>query len=250
MLLDQRRDQILNFLRERGYASLQDLVTHVDVSESTIRRDLEYFEGLGEIRRTRGGAAYTGSSLVTFDDRSTRALSEKQKIAREIAGSLQPGESVLLDGGTTTLELARHLMQHELQVVTNSLPIVNALVNAPRIELVFLGGYLYPKTGVALGPMTAATLKMLRVRKLVLSAGGITEEGLFNSNSLLVEAERMMLDTAEEVIVAADSGKFGHVELVRLCGLEQVDRLVVDDSLDPTWRQKLKTANVNLIVAE
>lgn len=249
MLLDQRRGKILDFVEEKGFASLQDLVEHLEASESTIRRDLEHLDTIGQIRRTRGGATYVGDSLLGFEDRSIRALSEKQRIGRAVAEMIEPGESILLDGGSTTVEVARHLVHHRLQVVTNSFPIANMLAGAKEIELVMIGGYVFPKTGVALGPMAMEALERINVRKLIMGTGGITEQGLFNSNTLLVDAERKMIDSAEQVIVVADSEKLGHVELVRLCGLEAVDHLVTDDGISPEWKQRIENAGIQLTIA-
>lgn len=190
-----------------------------------------------------------GDSLSGFDDRRSLAVSEKQKISRRAAELIGPGETIILDGGTTTLEVARHLGGQSLQVVTNSLPIVNHLVGVPQVELVFLGGYLYPKTGVALGELTVTALKQIHARRLIMSAGGITEAGLFNSNSLLAETERQMMVVADEVIVVADSGKLGHSELAHLCPLNGVDRLVVDDGISDEWRRKLEQQGIELIIA-
>ena len=134
------------------------------------------------------------------------------------------------------MEVARNLAGKSLQVVTNSLPIVSILAAAPEIELIFLGGYLYPKTGVTLGPLTRAALERMKVRRLVLSAGGMTTDGLFNSNSLLVDAERKMIEAADEVIIVADESKFGHSELAFLCGWETVDRIVIDREPDAEWK--------------
>ncbi|MFG0334414.1 MAG: DeoR/GlpR family DNA-binding transcription regulator [Maioricimonas sp. JB049] len=250
MLLDQRRDNILEILQVKGFASVQNLMDELGASESTVRRDLEYLDRIGQIRRTRGGAAYVGESLTAFDDRRTRAQSQKQAIGRAAAEFIQSGETILLDGGTTTLEVARHLAGKTLQVVTNSLPIVNQLVAVPDVELVYLGGYLYPKTGVALGTLTMAALKQIHARRLVLSTGGITQAGLFNSNSLLVETERQMLAVADEVIVVADSSKFGHSELAHLCGLDQVDRLVVDAGISDEWKETVTAHGIELTIAE
>ena len=181
MLLDQRRDEILQLIEKQGFVALQELVERLGASESTVRRDLEYLDGIGQIRRTRGGAAYTGEHLTPFEERGTTALPQKQRIARAVAEQIEPGETVLLDGGTTTLEVARCLANKPLQVVTNSLPIANLLVNQTNIELILIGGYLYPRTGVALGSLAAAALNDLHVGRVIMSAGGITEKGLFNS---------------------------------------------------------------------
>lgn len=249
MLLDQRRDKVLNFLENNGFSSLRELVKHVGVSESTVRRDLEELERIGQIRRTRGGAAYVGESLSTFDERRSRAHAEKQRIGKRAAELIGSGETILLDGGTTTLEVARNLAGKSLQVVTNSLPIVNHLVGASDIELIYLGGYLYPKTGVALGELTIQALKTIHARRLVMSVGGITAEGLFNSNSLLVQTERQMMEAADEVIVVADSGKLGHSELARLCPLEDVNRMVVDAGITEEWKERIEEKGIELVIA-
>jgi DeoR/GlpR family transcriptional regulator of sugar metabolism len=250
MLLDQRRAKILEVIEKDGFVSLQQLVEAVEASESTVRRDLEYLDGIGQVRRTRGGAAYVGESISTFEERGSRALREKRWVAKAAADLIEPGEAVLLDGGTTTLEVAKLLVGKSLQVVTNSLPIANVLMNQPQIELIVIGGYLYPKTGVALGPMAAAALENVHVRRLVMSVGGITERGLFNSNALLVDTERMMMAAAEETIVVSDSSKLGHAALAHLCPLESVQRLVVDSEISEHWRQVCAEAGVALTVAE
>lgn len=250
MLLDERRANVLQIVENKGFVSLAELSEQVGVSESTIRRDLEYLDGIGQIRRTRGGAAYVGESLTEFEDRRTRALPQKQRIAQAAANLIESGEAVLLDGGTTTLEVARLLIGKSLQVVTNSLPIVNLLVNQPNIELVMIGGYLYPKTGVALGPVAAASLENIHVRRLFVSVGGITEKGLFNSNALLVETERKMIDAADELVVVSDSGKLGHSALAHLCPLEVVDRIVTDSGITPDWRKTIENSGVELTVVD
>lgn len=249
MLVDQRRGHILKTIESQGFVSLQELVDLLGASESTVRRDLEHLDRIGQIRRTRGGAAYVGESLTAFDDRRGRAVAEKQRIGRKAADLVQSGETVLLDGGTTTLEVARHLAGKSLQVVTNSLPIVNLLVGAPEIELLFLGGYLYPKTGVALGALTVSALKQVHVRRFIMSTGGITSAGLFNSNSLLVESERQMMEAADEVIVVADSSKLGHSELAQVCPLSRVHKLVTDAGITDEWRDVLRQHSVEVVTA-
>ena len=250
MLLDQRRESILEIVREKGFVSLVDLADAVGVSESTVRRDLEHLDRSGQVRRTRGGAAYVGESITGFDERRIRAAAEKQRIGRSAASLIEAGETVILDGGTTTLEVAQHLAGKSLQVVTNSLPIANVLMGVPEIELVFLGGYLYPKTGVALGALAIEALRAVHARRLVMGVGGITADGLFNSNSLLVETERQMLEAADEVIVVADHGKFGHSELVRLCSLDRIQRMVVDCAVSEEWRRLMEQHGIELIVAD
>jgi DeoR/GlpR family transcriptional regulator of sugar metabolism len=250
MLLDRRRLQILETIEQQGFVSLQDLVGRVGASESTVRRDLEHLDRIGQIRRTRGGAAYVGESLSDLEERSTKSLREKQAIAKVAASLVEPGEAILLDGGTTTLEVARQLLGKSLQVVTNSLPILNLLVNQPQIELMQIGGYLHPKTGVALGPLAVHALQHIHVRRLFMSVGGLTEKGLFNSNTLLVETERSMMAAAEEIVVVTDSSKLGHAALAHLCPLEKVNRLVVDSGITPEWKDTFARAGIEVLIAE
>lgn len=250
MLLDQRRGSIREFVETKGFVSLQEIAESVGVSESTVRRDLEYLDRTGQIRRTRGGAAGVGESLPAFDDRQNQALTEKQRVGRKVGELIQAGETILLDGGTTTLHVAKHLAGKGVQVVTNSVPIVNHLMSVPGVELVVLGGYLYPRTGVVLGPLTVEALRSLKVRRLIIGVGGITEEGLFNQNSLLVETQKQMLDAADEVILATDSSKFGHSELVPLCPLSRVHKLVVDSGLSDRWRDVVRKHGIELVIAE
>jgi DeoR/GlpR family transcriptional regulator of sugar metabolism len=128
--------------------------------------------------------------------------------------------------------------------------VVNLLANQPQIELLMIGGYLYPKTGVALGPLAQAALQTIRVRRLIMSVGGITPRGLFNSNTLLVDTERAMLDVADEVIVVTDSSKLGHSALAHLCELSRVHRLVVDAGITAEWKQILAEAGIDVLIAE
>ena len=248
MLLDQRRQRILEFIEQQGFVSLQQLCDHFQVSESTARRDVEYLDGISQVRKTRGGASYIGESITTFEERKVKSLRQKQEIAQAVADSIGDGEVVLLDGGTTTLEVARQLIGRSLTVVTNSIPIVNLLVNQPSIELISIGGYVYPKTGVALGPVAVQALKGIQARRLIMSVGGITDRGLFNSNSLLVETERQMISSADEVWVVTDSTKFGRSALSHLCLLDEVDRIITDDGITEEWQSRLETAGVEVVI--
>ena len=143
-----------------------------------------------------------------------------------------------MDGGSTTYEVARLLVGRPLQVVTNSLPVANLFAAHKNCDLVLLGGYVYPRTGVTLGPHANEMLARLNVRRTVLSVAGLNERGFFNSNLLLVETERAMMRAGEEVIVVADSTKFGHQSLAHLAALEDVQHLVVDNEITPEWREQ------------
>ncbi len=227
---------------------MSQLVELLQTSESTVRRDLESLEGSGAIRRLRGGAAYCGESLKPFEARAVQSTKEKQDIGRVAAGLVQPDDAILIDGGTTTLEMARCLTG-PAQVVTNSIPIAHLLANQTAIELTMIGGVLFPKTGVALGPIAQQCLAGLHPRRLFMGAGGVTEEGLFNSNQLLVDTERRMIEVAEEVILLVDHTKFGHRSLVPLCRLDAVDHVITDAGLSAEWKQRLEGMGIRLTIA-
>jgi len=249
---DERRRQLSEFLARQGYADLSVLVAEVGVSESTVRRDLSQLEEEGVVRRTHGGAVFVSDrfSALNYSERESSAVPEKEAIGRVAAGLVADGDIILLDGGTTTYQVARHLVTRSLQVVTNSLPIANLLANSSSIELIFIGGYIYPRTGVALGPIARQTLESLNVSKAFMGLAGVTEDVLYNANMLMVEAEQQMMRCADEVIVVADHTKFGKRGLAQLGGWELVDRVVSDTGLESKWRSILQKADVELIVAD
>src|SRR5262249_4378114 len=143
----------------------------------------------------------------------------------------------------------RLLVGRPLQIVTNSLPIANLFASNRETDLVVLGGYIYPRTGVALGPLTMRMLDEVHVQQAIMSVGGISAKGLFNSNLLLVETERQMMRCADEVVVVADHTKIGRQALAFLCELSAIDTLVVDAGLSTEQRTLIRQADVHLIVS-
>ncbi len=229
---------------------MPELASELSVSESTIRRDLDQLEQSGVARRTHGGVFYTGSApFEPYLGEEPAEWDKKQAIGQRAAQLIENGDTLLLDGGSTTYELARCLVGRPLQIVTNSLPVANLFAANAYADLLLVGGYVYPRTGVTLGPHADAMLAEVNVRRAMLSVAGVSERGLFNNNVLLVETEKAMLAAADEVIVLADSTKFGRQGLANLCELERVDCLVVDNEITEDWRSKIIAAGVRLIVA-
>ena len=248
----ERRGRLLDLIRVRGFAALEELVRELGVSESTIRRDLDALEEQGAAKRTHGGVLYAGGMprLAEFDERQPSHWAAKRAIAVKAAEVITDGETVLLDGGTTTYEVARLLVGRSLQVVTNSLPVANLFASESRTDLVLLGGYVSPRTGVCLGPYANELLARLHVTTTILSAAGIADEGLFNAHLLLAETEQAMLRAAGRVVVVADSSKFGQKSLTLVSPLEAIDLVVSDNGLPDDWRQKIAAAGSQLIVAQ
>jgi DeoR family fructose operon transcriptional repressor len=251
MVAQERRSQLLELVRLRGFASLPELAGELSVSESTVRRDLEQLEEQGVARRTHGGVFYTGQSpeFPHFKDRQVAQWDKKRAIAASAAALIEDGDTLILDGGSTTYEVAQLLAGRPLQVVTNSMPVANLFASRTDSDLVIVGGNVLKRSGVTIGPYANAMLREIEVRRAVISVAAVNERGFFNSNILLVETQRAMIAAADEVIVVADSTKFGHRSLAHVCPLSEIDRVVVDSEIGEDWRSRLTAAGVQLTIA-
>lgn len=253
MLVEERRQKVLELVKGRGFVALADLASELHASESTVRRDLEFWDQQGQLKRTHGGArlaqALTTDGLPPLEDRAATAIIEKRLIAQEMSQRIDEGTSILLDGGTTTLELAKLLVGRQLQVVTNSLPIAALLSQSREPDVILLGGFVYPRTGVALGPSTVEQLKSIHVAQAILSCHGVTAQGLYNHNLLLAETQRAMMRSADAAYILADHTKLGRTALTQLCPLSDIDSMVVDAGIPAEARVWLSEKGVQLIVA-
>ncbi len=248
MFTHERHQQLNDYLAERGYASLGELVSQFGVSVSTVRRDLEAMQRLGTVRRTHGGAVYLGTREhpIDYGQRETQNRVEKEAIGAIAASFVRDGDTVLLDGGTTTFQVARHLTGRALQVVTNSVPIASLLGTSSNPDVYLLGGYVMPQTGVSVGTHAEKMLSSLHLRLAIMGAAGITEDGLFNAHLLMVEIERLMMQCAEEVMIVADHTKFGRRSLARICELGRVTHVISDAGLEECWETQLRDAGINV----
>jgi DeoR family transcriptional regulator, fructose operon transcriptional repressor len=251
--IEDRRGKTSELLSKQGFMSLGELVQALTVSESTIRRDLEILEEQGLIRRTHGGAVYikdTNAVRLAFADRQTTMADAKAAIGRAVAGLIPPEQTVIINGGTTCFEVARALVGTRLNVITNSVPIASLLSAELATEVTLIGGYVYPRTGVALGAMAEQQLASLHATQLVFSCAGISEEGVFNANQMMVEVEKRMVQIADEVILVVDHSKLGKRSVVKLCELDQVDTIVTDSGADERMRQFLSQLKAKVVYAQ
>jgi DeoR family transcriptional regulator, fructose operon transcriptional repressor len=258
VIIVERQSRLQQMLAARGMSDVDTLAAELRVSSSTIRRDLEALEQQGLVRRTHGGVVWLGnpnsntgaSRPYAFDQRMGYQHDAKRAIARAARSLVQPGQTILIDGGTTTFYLAQELLGQPLQLVTNSLPIANLFLNDDHVELILTGGLMYPRYGVLLGPTAENVLATIHTKTLFLSVAGIHNGSLYNQNLLLVQSEQRMMAQAQEVILLADSSKFGQQALARLCELSEVDVVVTDDSIAPQHRRGVESAGCRLVVAE
>jgi DeoR family transcriptional regulator, fructose operon transcriptional repressor len=250
--IEQRRSRMSGLLLRKGLLSHSELCRQLDISESTVRRDLEFLEQQGHVKRTHGGAVcmrYAPQQPLAFAERQDSMTHEKESIARAIAGEIEDGQTVILDGGTTTLAVAVALQGRHISVVTNSVPIASLLSADIATEVTLIGGYLYPRTGVALGDTAMSQLALLRASVVVMSSASLGDEGVFNTNQMMVDVERQMMQVAERTILAVDHTKFELHGLVKLCEIKQIGMIVTDGGASPKHRKWLASLPIKTIVA-
>ncbi len=245
MLIEERQRQLLQILKAEGSGELDNLAGRLRVSSSTVRRDLESLESQGLIRRTHGGAIYlengstTGQQSIVLAERMKEAVAAKEAIGRAAAQLVQPHMTLLLDGGSTVLFAAREITVRPLQIVTNSLGIASIFADDEGVELVLIGGSLYPRSGVLVGPIATGSLADLHADLLFFSLAGIFDDAGFNQNLAMAQVEQVMLQQVAKSILLMDSSKFGRKSLTRVCGLSEVDQIITDAEIDPIWQDKL-----------
>ncbi len=252
MTAAERKHRLETYLQEVEFASLEDLAKHVEASVSTVRRDLTVLEVAGGLKRTHGGARVVAPKTdeFIFSARDTHQLSEKEAIGKACAELIRPNQSVIIDAGTTAYHVARHLEGKSPQIVTNSLPVANLFAAAGRVELLLSGGVIYPRLGVLVGPLAVEAFSKIHADVAVMSAGGITLEGLTNSHGLLIDIQLAMIRAAAKVIMCLDHTKFGRRSVTPLCDLEPIDTIVTDSAAPAELVEQLRTKGIEVIVAQ
>lgn len=231
----ERRHEILRQLYLAGYVEVKELAEAMRVDSSTIRRDLEAMAADGRVQRTHGGARPpVGAVDLPYAVKQREHLAAKQAIAAAACALVHDGDSVLLDAGSTTYELAVELRDRQaLTIVTNDLLIASVVADYPGVRLLVTGGELLTSTYTLFGDRAVAFLQDLRVDWAFLGADAVDlDGGITNTNTLEIPLKRTMLAVGRQRIVLADSSKFGQRALVRLADIAEVDRILTDDEID------------------
>jgi DeoR family transcriptional regulator, ulaG and ulaABCDEF operon transcriptional repressor len=259
----EREKLILETVNQRGFVSFQDLEQRIAASPATIRRDLERMMVAGLLTRVRGGAKKNESKNakraapdpgqhltgVPFDQNVNLHKAEKEAIGRAAAKLCNGGEAVMIDGGSTTLQMCQHVRGLNLQVLTNSLRIVSTLLLQPGTRVLVPAGQVFPEQNIILAASSDDGMQRFHAPKLFMSAAAAGSAGLMQADIMLVGVERRLIDRADEIIVLLDSSKFdgpsGHI----VCGLDEIDVLITDRGVSPQHAQMVQDAGVRLIVA-
>jgi len=242
MLIVERQERLIEILRQSRTAQLEELVRQLDVSASTIRRDLESLEEQGVVERTHGGVIYRGQTQqasITLAERMQDNISQKQAIGAVAAAMIHPQMTVLLDGGSSVIYAARQITARPIQVVTSGLGVANLFADDDQVEVLLVGGSLYPRTGMTIGPIATGTLADLHADILLFSLAGIFDDEAFNTNLAMAQVEQVMMQQAAKSVLMMDAGKFGRKSLARVCGLSELDTIISDANLSQDWRDRL-----------
>lgn len=259
----EREAIILYLLASKGFVSFRDLDEQVSASPATIRRDLERLQAEGKLVRVRGGVR-SGEISGDVDDaigykhhlagtpfhvNVTLNRAQKEAIGREAAKLCVKGESVIIDGGSTTLNICPHIADLSLQVMTNSLHIASALITQRDTKILVPAGILYREQNIILSPFEDDGMERFCASKLFLGAAAIGRHGLMQDDPVLVQAEQRLLKRADRVIVVVDSSKFDGPAGYSVCALDAIDTIITDAAIAPASVAMLGEAGVKLIIA-
>ncbi|MFC5626122.1 MULTISPECIES: DeoR/GlpR family DNA-binding transcription regulator [Algoriphagus] len=254
MLPKQRKEKILELLKEDGSAKVIDLARIFKVTEVTIRQDLEKLEKNGLVNREHGGVhlkdvenKVRNFSLVHQDN-----LKEKEIIAEKCLEFIQPGDTIILDSGSTTTEIAKKIVNIKgLTVITNALNIALMLGANPNIDIIMTGGEFKAPTLSLTGQKAADFFKGLNVQKLFLATAGISlKSGLTYPSLSDLVVKKAMIDAADTTYLVADSSKIGKSAFASLGALSLIDYIITDEGVENKHKEVFKEHDIQLIIAE
>lgn len=249
----ERQKQILSLLVKQGRLSVTEIVEQFSISEATARRDLELLASQGKAQRVHGGviAVEEAPPELPILQREGEQVDEKSHIGRAAAELIVDGETIFLGSGTTVLETAKHLRERKnLTVITNSLPVLNALAGIKDISVVSLGGQLRESELSFIGHITEQALAEVRVDKVIIGTRGLSlEHGLTNDYLQETLTDRAILKIGREVIVVADHTKVNRVSTALLAPLNSMNTLITNSKADKKFIQSLKKQDIKVVIA-
>ncbi len=253
MLAAQRKQKIIDELNKRGFLTISETAKHFKISEATIRRDFEEMSSIGLAQRVRGGIGKLEHKTTqnSFNERQNILADEKERIGRCAAQLVNDGDTIILDGGTTTSRMAKFITQKKnIRVITNSITVADYLSDYSGVEVIVTGGYLYRKSKVLLGLPAIQTLEELNAVKTFVSAGGVTLEGIGHSNSLIVQTEKKMISRGDKSILLVDHTKFSHSATINVCPWTAFKTVITDKPVPKKFADFFVKHNIEVIIAK
>ena len=255
MLAQERYAAILRMIRETNIVKIGDIAKKLKVSNETARRDLETLQDQKLLKRVHGGAVlvdpliYTGPQSIPLPKEEV-SYDEKSAIGAEAAKTVRNGETIFLDIGSTTLQIAKNLRtKRDLTVLTTSLDIINELAGT-QVTLIILGGKLINDDLHIAAPFTEEILARYYVDRAFISCGGISPNGDITDYSDIALKRSVVREHASRMVLVADSGKFGKRAFVKVCDLKMLDSVITDTNLAPEYRDMLTERGLNVVFAE
>jgi DeoR family ulaG and ulaABCDEF operon transcriptional repressor len=251
----ERHRIILSAIQEKPVITVQDIAELTDASEATIRRDIASLHVQGKLRRVRGGAeAVYPPQIGQLAARSFRVsesvnIDKKRSIARQAVALCEEGESIIINGGTTTFQMVHYMALRRMQVMTNSFAIAEHLVKHSKNNVTIPGGTIYREQSLILSPFDNDAIRNFYARRIFIGAQGIGPLGIMEPDALVIQSEQKLMHQAEELVVMADSSKFQRRSSMILCPLERVTAIVTDDGISEDAIRMVEDAGVRLIIA-
>ncbi|MCT8158696.1 DeoR/GlpR family DNA-binding transcription regulator [Pseudoruegeria sp. SHC-113] len=251
----ERHRIILSAVQDRPVVTVVELCTLTDASEATIRRDIATLHTQRKLRRVRGGAEaitppqFVGLAGRPFSVNQSLRSREKQAIARAAVELCDDGDSIIINGGTTTFQMVHPLASRRMQVFTNSFPIAEHLLKHSKNTIMLSGGAIYREQNIILSPFDNDVTRNFYARRMFMGAHGLGPLGLMEADPLLIQAEQKLIGQADELVVLVDSSKFESRSSLILCPLSRITTVITDEGLSDAAAAMLEAADVNLIVA-
>lgn len=251
MLAVERRKKILEMLKENQSVLVTELGKLFNVTEETIRRDLEKLEKEGLLKRTYGGAVLHESTNLElpFNVRETTNAEGKKAIGLKVSEFIEDGDTIILDSSSTALQVAKNIKsKNGITVITNSQKVILELSSAEQIKVISTGGTLRSTSMSLVGHLAEKTLQSYNVDKAVIScAGASLIKGFTDSNELEAEVKKAMMSSAEKVILVIDNTKFDRVSFTRIADFRNIDYIFTDKSLSFEWEKELEERKIELV---
>jgi DeoR/GlpR family transcriptional regulator of sugar metabolism len=251
MLTEERRKGILDFVTKEGRAEVAELAEHFQVSTMTIRRDLNALNSKGLLERARGGALANESLVneIPYKVKATSNVEIKKSIAQEAVRLVRDGDSLILDAGSTTLEIAKQLKlaRKDITVLTNDLNIALELADEPNLRVITTGGRVQPGTYSLFGEEALDFITSVSVNTVFLGGGAIdTTSGVYTPTLEKAYIKRAMISSAAKIVLVADHTKFGCRAFAKVCDFNEVDVVISDKELDPISIQQIEKMGIEL----
>jgi DeoR family ulaG and ulaABCDEF operon transcriptional repressor len=252
----ERHRLILAAVQSRPVVTVQEMVELTDSSEATIRRDIAALHMQKKLRRVRGGAEaispphFLGLAGRPFALNESANLAQKKAIAREAVALCEDGDSIIINGGTTTFQMVYPLASRRLEILTNSFPIAEHLLKLSKNTILLPGGTVYREQNIILSPFENDVTRNFYARRMFMGAQGLGALGLMEADPLLIQAEQKLINQADELVVLVDATKFERRSSLILCGLERISAVITDERIGDRAAAMLQAAGVRLIVAE